>query len=62
MKASFRGNPPEIGAPEAVMSLPLSFAGFNPALDGRVLVVQQKTAGATLDALHILLNWGPSLR
>jgi Tol biopolymer transport system component/predicted Ser/Thr protein kinase len=62
MKASFRGNPPEVGAPEAVISLPVSFAGFNPALDGRFLVVQQKAGAASVDALHILLNWGASLR
>jgi eukaryotic-like serine/threonine-protein kinase len=62
MRTPFRGSPPEIGAPVAVFTLPASFGGAAVAPDGRLLVVQQKTGAASVDALHVLLNWGPSLR
>jgi dipeptidyl aminopeptidase/acylaminoacyl peptidase len=62
MRATFRGNPPEVGAPAAAFTLPASFGGVAPAPDGRFLVVQKRADAASSDALHILLNWGASLR
>jgi Tol biopolymer transport system component/predicted Ser/Thr protein kinase len=62
MRSAFRGNPPDAGTPAAVLTLPVNFGGAAPAADGRFLVVQQKAGAATVDALHILLNWGASLR
>jgi Tol biopolymer transport system component len=63
MRAAFRGDPPEIGEPMAVLSLaPSVLGGAAPAPDGRFLVVQQKTGVGPIDALHVLLNWGRTLR
>jgi Tol biopolymer transport system component len=62
MRASVRGNPPHVGAPVVAMSLPAAMGGIDVAGDGRVLIVMQKNDTAARDALHILLNWGQSLR
>jgi Tol biopolymer transport system component len=61
MRAPVSGTPPQIGPPVAVASLPAAMNGLDVAADGRLLIAQQKTTTASIDALHILLNWGPSL-
>ena len=62
MRVPISGTPPQVGAPAVVMTLPVAFGGLDVAADGRVLLVMQKEDAAARDALHILLNWGHSLR
>jgi eukaryotic-like serine/threonine-protein kinase len=62
MRAPVRGNPPQVGAAAVVMTLPATIGGLDVAADGRVLLVMQKNEPAARDALHILLNWGATLR
>jgi len=62
MRASFKSNPPDVGPAALAASLPPTMGGVDVASDGRFLIVNQKQEAAARDALHVLLNWGPSLR
>jgi Tol biopolymer transport system component len=62
MRASFKGSPPQVGVPAVSFSLPPTFGGADLAADGRLLMVMQKGETAPREALHVLLNWGQSLR
>jgi Tol biopolymer transport system component/predicted Ser/Thr protein kinase len=62
VRVSVSGTPPQIGTPVTVASLPAAMNGLDVAADGRLLIAQQKASAGSIDALHILLNWGASLR
>jgi Tol biopolymer transport system component len=62
MRAPITMNPLRIGTPALATSVPPSLRGADTAADGRVLIIQQKNEAATRDTLHVLLNWGRSLR
>jgi eukaryotic-like serine/threonine-protein kinase len=62
MRASFTARPPDVGPATLAASLPATTEGVEVAADGRFLVLSRKQETAARDALHVLLNWGPSLR
>jgi serine/threonine-protein kinase len=62
MRAPVTMNPLRVGAPSLVAAVPASLSGVDTTADGRVLIIQQKNEAASRDMLHVLLNWGPSLR
>jgi Tol biopolymer transport system component len=62
MRVSFTDKPPDVGSATLAASLPPTTGGVEVAADGRFLVLYQKQETAARDALHVLLNWGLSLR
>ena len=62
MRAPVSRNPFGVGPAVEMTMLPLN-GGFDVHADGRILIVEPKAAaGGTRDALHVLLNWGASLK
>ena len=63
MRVPVRGDPLTLGAPVEAASVPQNMGGIDVHSDGRILIIEPKTAASgTRDALHVLLNWGPSLK
>jgi Tol biopolymer transport system component/predicted Ser/Thr protein kinase len=62
MRAPISGDPLAAGAPVEVTVVPQNMGGFDIDRDGRILIIEPRAgATGTRDALHVLLNWGPSL-
>jgi Tol biopolymer transport system component/tRNA A-37 threonylcarbamoyl transferase component Bud32 len=62
MRSTATGSPLQLGTPTLVQSLPPGVTGMSVAPDGRLLLVIRRDDPASREFLHILLNWGPSLR
>jgi WD40 repeat protein len=63
MRVAVTATPLSVGAPVAAAAMPPNMGGFDIHADGRILVIEPKgSTGATRDALHVLLNWGRSLK
>jgi Tol biopolymer transport system component/predicted Ser/Thr protein kinase len=63
MRAPISGNPLNAGAAVEAATLPQNMGGIDIHSDGRILIVEPRAAAAsTRDALHVLLNWGASLK
>ena len=63
MRAPISGDPLVVGASGEVTVVPQNMGGMDIDRDGRILIIEPR-GGATgaRDALHVLLNWGASLR
>jgi Tol biopolymer transport system component len=62
MRVPVEANPLRVGTPVLATAVPATIGGADVTADGRVLIIQQKNEAASRDLLHVLLNWGPSLR
>ena len=63
MRAPISGDPLVIGAPGEVTVVPQNMGGIDIDRGGRILIIEPRAGAAgTRDALHMLLNWGSSLR
>ena len=63
MRATIGGDPLAARAAVEITVIPQNMGGIDIDKDGRILIVEPRAGGAgTRDALHVLLNWGPSLR
>jgi Tol biopolymer transport system component len=61
MRAPIRTSPFSVGTPVEAAQLPQNVSGLDVHADGRILIIEPKVAGIR-DALHVRLNWGPSLK
>jgi serine/threonine-protein kinase len=63
MRAAITPNPFSVGAATEALVVPQNIGGLDIHSDGRILIVEPRGAsGVTRDALHVLLNWGRSLK
>jgi serine/threonine-protein kinase len=63
MRARVRFNPLQIGAPEQAAAVAAAvLGGADATADGRILAIEQRSDAGARDMVHVLLNWGPSLR
>ena len=62
MHAQVTLKPLRIGTPSLAATVPATLGGTDVTADGRILVLQQKNQAATRDLLHVLLNWGATLK
>jgi Tol biopolymer transport system component len=63
MRVPIALDPLRPGTPVEAVELPRTMGGIDIDTNGRVLIIEAKaTATGTRDALHVLLNWGRSLR
>ena len=62
MRAAATGTPLQLGAPVLVQTLPAGTNAVDVALDGRVLLAMRQDSNASGDVLHVILNWGRTLR
>jgi Tol biopolymer transport system component len=62
VRAPVTGTPPQVGAPVLVQTLPAGTNAVDVAPDGRVLLVVRQDNNASRDLLHVILNWGRTLR
>ena len=56
------GSPLQTGTPVVAQSLPPGTIGVDIAPDGRVLVVMRQDDADSRDFLHVILNWGSTLK
>lgn len=62
MRAPVGGTPLQVGVPVQAHSLPPGAGDIHIAADGRLLLLLRQDDASTQDLLHVLLNWGHSLR
>jgi Tol biopolymer transport system component len=63
MRAPISGDPLTAGAPGEVTVVPQNMGGIDIDRDGRILIIEPRAGAAgTRDALHVILNWGASLK
>jgi Tol biopolymer transport system component len=63
MRVAVSADPLAVDAPVEAAAMPPNTGGFDVHADGRILVIEPRAGGTgTRDALHVLLNWGRSLK
>jgi serine/threonine-protein kinase len=63
MRTPISGDPLSAGMPVEATVVPQNMGGIDVHSDGRILIIEPKAAASgTRDALHVLLNWGASLK